>query len=117
LQNFESDPAKPNWVSSRTSSKRHQKPPLSYSGNLQEMQNALKQVVESMPGGRVVSIERETIRCEYTTRFLRFVDDVIFECKPALGQIDFISKSRIGHSDLGANAKRIEKIRDLLTKR
>jgi uncharacterized protein (DUF1499 family) len=49
------------------------------------------------------------IEATATTRWLRFKDDVVIRITPAAAgsRIDVRSKSRLGRSDLGANAKRI----------
>ena len=51
---------------------------------------------------------------EAKTRLLRFVDDVEFELRTGDGVIAVRSASRVGYSDLGANRRRIEKIRKAL---
>jgi uncharacterized protein (DUF1499 family) len=43
-----------------------------------------------------------------------FVDDVEFLAEPAAGLVHVRSASRLGHSDLGVNRKRIEDLRGLL---
>ncbi|OOG23625.1 hypothetical protein B1C78_10905 [Thioalkalivibrio denitrificans] len=54
-----------------------------------------------------------------TTRFLRFRDDVTILIEPA-GQggsrVDIRSRSRVGRSDLGANARRIRSFQEKLLK-
>ena len=58
----------------------------------------------------VASIAGEgRIEATATTRWLRFKDDVVIRVTPEGGgsRIDVRSKSRMGRSDLGANAKRI----------
>jgi uncharacterized protein (DUF1499 family) len=53
--------------------------------------------------------EEGRIEATATTRWLRFKDDVVLRITPAAAgsRIDMRSKSRLGRSDLGANAKRI----------
>ena len=53
--------------------------------------------------------EEGRIEATATTRWLRFKDDVVIRVAPHGGgsRIDARSKSRIGRSDFGANAKRI----------
>jgi uncharacterized protein (DUF1499 family) len=58
----------------------------------------------------VASVPEEgRIEATATTRWLRFRDDVVVRVTPhgAGSRIDARSKSRIGRSDFGANAKRI----------
>ena len=52
-----------------------------------------------------------------TTRWFGFKDDVVVRLTPAAGgaRVDVRSKSRVGRSDVGANAKRIERFLMLLT--
>lgn len=47
----------------------------------------------------------------FTTKIMRFKDDVEFLFSE--DKIDVRSASRVGHSDLGTNRKRVEKIREL----
>jgi uncharacterized protein (DUF1499 family) len=52
---------------------------------------------------------------ECTTRLMRFVDDVELLLDAPAGVIHLRSSSRIGHSDLGANRKRVEALRAAYT--
>jgi len=67
----------------------------------------------------VVAAEEKEGRIEAvaTTRWFGFKDDVVVRLAPADGgaRIDVRSKSRVGRSDVGANAKRIERFLMLLT--
>ena len=47
----------------------------------------------------------------FTTRILRFRDDFEARLDPAAGVIHVRSASRLGHSDLGANRRRVEDLR------
>jgi hypothetical protein len=55
--------------------------------------------------------EEGRIEATATTPLLRFKDDVVIRVRPhgAGSRIDVRSKSRLGRSDLGANAKRIRR--------
>lgn len=70
-------------------------------------------------GWEVVAAEEREGRIEAvaTTRWFGFKDDVVVRLTPAAGgaRIDVRSKSRVGRSDVGANAKRIERFLMLLT--
>jgi uncharacterized protein (DUF1499 family) len=69
-----------------------------------------------MMGWEVVSGDMQTgiIEAIDTTPFFRFKDDIVIRIRPAGGgsRIDLRSKSRVGLSDLGTNAKRIRKYAD-----
>ncbi len=70
-------------------------------------------------GLEVVAAEEKEGRIEAvaTTRWFGFKDDVVVRVSPAAGgsRIDVRSKSRVGRSDVGANARRIERFLMLLT--
>jgi uncharacterized protein (DUF1499 family) len=51
------------------------------------------------------------LRFEMTTPWWRFIDDLECLHDPATDVIHVRSASRIGHSDLGANRRRVERIR------
>jgi uncharacterized protein (DUF1499 family) len=58
------------------------------------------------------------IEATATTFWFGFVDDVVVRVRPAAGggsRIDVRSVSRVGKSDVGANAKRIRAYRAALT--
>lgn len=82
-----------------------------YTGSPEEALKRLKQVVRSMPRARIADERPNYFRAEYTTALLRFVDDVDFLIEPDGGKIHIRSASRVGYSDLGANRKRVERIR------
>ena len=70
-------------------------------------------------GWEVVAAAEKDGRIEAvaTTRWFGFKDDVVVRLTPAAGgtRIDVRSKSRVGRSDVGANARRIERFLLLLT--
>lgn len=62
-------------------------------------------------GGVVVSQQSNYIHAEFTSRWFRFVDDVEILVSDSTAHIR--SASRVGHSDLGANAARVARLREL----
>jgi len=63
-------------------------------------------------GGEVTSAEDAYIAAVFRSPLLGFVDDVEF--RRADDAVHVRSASRVGHSDLGANAKRVEALREAL---
>ncbi len=63
------------------------------------------------PGARLVHESPGYMRFEVATRWLRFIDDLEFLADPGSDRIHVRSSSRIGYSDLGANRRRIDRIR------
>ena len=72
---------------------------------------ALKAIIESTPNARIVEMKPDYLYAEYTSGLMGFVDDVEFYVPPNGKIIHVRSASRLGHSDLGVNRKRIEAIR------
>jgi uncharacterized protein (DUF1499 family) len=71
----------------------------------------LAQVVEALPGSKIVERRDDYLYAQFTTAVMRFVDDVEFWFDPAAGVVQVRSASRVGSSDLGVNRARIENIR------
>lgn len=109
-------PASPNCVSSQAEreDETHYIEPVLAKGPLPEVKTHILKVVDQMPGSRVVKNDNNYIRAEFTSLIFRFVDDVEFYFPQTVSEkitIHVRSASRIGHSDLGVNRKRIEKFR------
>ena len=73
--------------------------------------SALRRLIQKLPGARVVETEPDYFRAEFTSRILRFVDDVEFLLDPEAQVVHVRSASRTGYWDFGANRKRVEQIR------
>jgi uncharacterized protein (DUF1499 family) len=71
----------------------------------------LRAVIERMPGARIVEARPDYLYAQFTTRWLKFVDDAEFWASPAEGVIHVRSASRLGRKDFGVNRARIERIR------
>lgn len=104
-------PDKPNCVSSQGSDPSHFIEPISFSAPASAAQLALLEALPRMEGGVVMTAEPFYVRAEFTSRRLKFVDDVEFLIDPLSSIIHVRSASRLGYSDLGANRKRVEAIR------
>ena len=76
-------------------------------------------VAARQPGWRVVSQDTQGLRFQIvaTTALLRFKDDVVVTVSGPEGQavVNVRSRSRIGKSDFGANAKRISSFLDAVS--
>ena len=102
-------PESPNCVSSFESDAEH---------GIQPLQASLRQVEQVLLGldeANFVESADGYLYAEFTSRLMRYVDDVEFLEDSTAGVIHVRSASRLGYSDLGANRKRIENIRGLLT--
>jgi uncharacterized protein (DUF1499 family) len=85
--------------------------PLKLTGDPAAAIARVRRIVESMPGARVVETRPDYLYAQFTTRWLKFVDDVEFWASPAEGVIHVRSASRVGRKDFGVNRKRVEAIR------
>ena len=85
--------------------------PLAFSGEPAAAMARLASVVEGMDGAVLVTRQPDYLYATFTTRWLRFVDDVEFALDAPAGVIDVRSASRLGAEDFGTNRRRIEAIR------
>jgi uncharacterized protein (DUF1499 family) len=71
----------------------------------------IKALVEGMDGAKVVKSEPGYLYAQFTSKLMKYVDDVEFWFDPAANVIQVRSASRVGRGDLGVNRKRIEAVR------
>ncbi len=74
----------------------------------------LRALIEATPGARIVDERADYLRVEFTSRWLRFVDDGEFWADPGMRVVQVRSSSRLGRRDLGVNRQRIEGLRQRL---
>lgn len=70
----------------------------------------IRTVVDSL-GGKTLQSDDDYLAATFTSALFRFVDDVEFRVDAETGKVQVRSASRVGHSDLGANRERVERIR------
>ncbi|MCU0928822.1 MAG: DUF1499 domain-containing protein [Burkholderiaceae bacterium] len=76
----------------------------------------LATLLAERPDARIVEQRPDYLRVEFTTRWLKFVDDAEFWADPT-GVVQVRSASRLGESDLGVNRERVEALRAQLAQR
>jgi uncharacterized protein (DUF1499 family) len=74
----------------------------------------IKALVEGMDGAKVMKSEPGYLYAQFTSKLMKYVDDVEFWFDPAANVIQVRSASRVGRGDLGVNRKRIEAVRAAL---
>jgi uncharacterized protein (DUF1499 family) len=104
-------PDTPNCVSTQAADASHRMEPIALTGSAEEALQKLKELIAGMPRTRILVAEGNYLHAEFRSRLFGFVDDVEFLIDAEQQQIPFRSASRVGHSDLGANRKRMEAIR------
>jgi uncharacterized protein (DUF1499 family) len=88
--------------------------PLALKGDGPATLARIKAIVEGMDGAKVVKSEPGYLYAQFTSKLMKFVDDVEFWFDPAANAIQVRSASRVGRGDLGVNRKRIEAVRSAL---
>ncbi len=63
-------------------------------------------------GGEIVREEHGYLRAEYVSALVRFVDDLELRWDATQQVLHLRSASRVGHSDLGVNRKRVAALRE-----
>jgi uncharacterized protein (DUF1499 family) len=89
--------------------------PLPAQSNGQATMARLRRLIEATPGAQVVKAGPDYLYVQYTTKWMKFVDDAEFWLDPAAGIVQVRSASRLGKSDLGVNRARIEDLRKRLS--
>ena len=104
-------PASPNCVSSLADDPARRVAPLHLAAERQRAATVVAGTIEGWPRARVTAREPGYIRSEFTSRLLRFVDDVEFWWEDDR-TIHIRSASRLGYSDFGVNRARVEALRE-----
>ena len=74
----------------------------------------VKALLQSLPGATIVDSRADYLYVQFTTRVMKFVDDVEFWFDAENGVIQVRSSSRVGSRDFGVNRQRIEALREKL---
>ena len=101
-------PKSPNCVLSQASDPKHQIDPIHFTSCVEIGKERLNQVILSMVDTRIITQNKVYWHVEFTTRWLRFIDDVEFYFPESEALIHLRSASRSGYWDLGLNRKRGE---------
>jgi len=110
-------PSSPNCVSSLSEDRKHSIEPLQFTGSRDEARQKLLGILEKLKRARVTRSETDYIHAEFRSAIFQFVDDVEFLFAEEGNIIHLKSASRVGYSDLGANRKRVERIRSAFESR
>lgn len=105
-------PASPNCVSTRADDLKKSMPAIPYIGGEadQTLEKIKASIEASFPRATLASQADGYLHYEFTSLLFRFVDDVEFLADDNTRLVHFRSASRVGHSDMGANRRRMSKI-------
>ncbi len=107
-------PASPNCINTEyAEDSEHYIAAIAYQNKSTDDIIQLLQQTIAVSGGRITMHKGHYIAATYTTRLFRYVDDVEFRIDPQQQLIHIRSASRQGHSDLGANRKRAQSIKQV----
>ena len=105
-------PDSPNCINSEFSDdSAHFTSALTFQDKTQDEISDIMQRVIKSTGGEVTNQKDNYISAIYITKIFKFVDDFEVRIDSENNVIHFRSASRVGRSDLGANQKRIDKIK------
>ena len=105
-------PDSPNCVNSQASDAQHAIKALALLGTPEQTQARLKALLSAEPQARVVEEAPGYLRAEYSSKLMRFVDDVEFMIGATA--VEVRSASRLGYADFDVNRERIEQLRQRL---
>ena len=109
---FKSCPTTPNCVSTQADSndQQHYISPLTYNTTKDEVMKKLVEIINSLERTKIIEQTDNYLHVEFTSKIMKYVDDVEFYIDDENKIIHFRSASRVGYSDLGVNRKRMEEI-------
>lgn len=108
-------PPSPNCVSTMATLDSQKMPPIAFDGDTNSIKSKIKStILDSFPRAKLITENEDYLHFQFTSLIFRFVDDVEFLIEDEDNQIHFRSASRVGHSDLGANRKRMTRISESL---
>jgi uncharacterized protein (DUF1499 family) len=108
-------PTSPNCVCSEVPVEGAFVEPLSYTTTVEDAWRNIKQAIVDT-GGVVVTEQDGYLHARYETPLMRYIDDVELRLDANHQVIHIRSASRVGQSDLGANRKRVARIRAAFAK-
>jgi uncharacterized protein (DUF1499 family) len=107
---------RPNCVSSYNTQEDFGAAPIELKGTLDDMRAKLIGAIGKEGKIEILHNSGRRIDVVFRSAFFSFPDDARFLLDVDQQQVHYQSKARIGYSDLGVNRKRIERIRQALSK-
>ncbi len=107
-------PKTPNCVSSNATEVSQAVFPLHFDPEtvtVAEAWEKVQEAVKTLPGASITNVKSTYLSAECTSGTFGFVDDLELLLNLERAEIAVRSASRVGHSDLGANRKRVELLR------
>lgn len=109
-------PQSPNCVSTQTDQSDKKRDPIAYTGTTAEARAHLMEVIDGMKRTKLITESENYLHYTFKTWPIPFTDDVEFLFDEEAKLIHYRSASRVGHSDMGINGKRMAKVVAAFTK-
>ena len=103
-----------NCTASTAKTQRNSIAPIAFDGSADEVIGKIATILNSQSGAQVQTQDAQSLWATFKTPLLGYIDDleILVDAQNSVAHIR--SASRIGQSDLGANRKRIESLRQTL---
>lgn len=109
-------PSSPNCVSSDASDASHRVAAFELAAPAPEAWRAVRLAALGLPRTVIVTETSDYLHAECASAVFGFVDDLELHLRASQGLIAVRSASRLGHSDLGVNRRRVEGLRSVLAR-
>ena len=74
----------------------------------------IKEIIENTPRAVIVELDGDYLHAEFTSKWMKYVDDLEVSFIPEFNKLLIRSESRVGESDLGVNQKRVDLLKSKL---
>ncbi|MFD1017635.1 DUF1499 domain-containing protein [Thalassobacillus hwangdonensis] len=106
-------PSSPNCVSTQSQDPSKKMEPLPFIGTIEHTKQIVQTLIRSWDRSEIHANETDYMHVVFTSKLLKFKDDVEFYFDASESFIHFRSASRVGYSDFGVNRKRMEKFSEM----
>lgn len=106
-------PKSPNAVSTEATEEDKKVEPLKFKGDINKTRLTILNLLKNYEGAKVITSEKNYIYVVFSTKTMKYKDDVEFYLNDKTKLVQFRSASRVGYSDMGMNRKRYENIVNL----
>ncbi len=76
----------------------------------------IKEIIVNTPRSVIVELDGDYLHAEFTSKWMKYVDDLEVSFIPESNKLLVRSESRVGESDLGVNQKRVDLLKSKLFK-
>ena len=74
----------------------------------------IQEIIENTPRSVIVELDGDYLHAEFTSKWMKYVDDLEVSFIPESSKLLVRSESRVGESDLGVNQKRVDLLKSKL---